>query len=59
VTAPPRKGFIRAILEDESGTVVLCRISEERFLLVAADVDVKLGAVSMSVSRLADSLAKE
>ena len=59
VTDPPRKGFIRAILEDASGTVVLCRISGERFLLVAADVDVKLGAVSMSVSRLADILRKE
>jgi hypothetical protein len=52
----PRGGLNRILIDDNEGTVVLVRLGGERSLIVVASKDASLGAVTMSVGRLAVGL---
>jgi hypothetical protein len=53
----PRENLSRAFAVDEQGTVVLVRLSDGSGLIVIAGKEASLGAVAMSVGRLATELA--
>ncbi len=52
----PRGGLNRILIDDNQGTVVLVRLRGGRSLIVVATKDASLGAVTMSVGRLAAGL---
>jgi hypothetical protein len=52
----PRAGLRRTLLEDDLGTVAVVRLPDGKTLVVAAARGVALGAVSMTVGKLASSL---
>lgn len=52
----PRENMNRAFLVDQQGTVVLIRLSNGSGVIVIANKDATLGAVAMSVGRLATDL---
>jgi uncharacterized protein len=47
----PRKGLQRVLLEDADGTVVVSRLADGSALVVVAERDARLGAVSVAVER--------
>jgi len=53
VESYPREGLNRALLDDERGTVALVRLSDGGCLIVVAKKEASLGAVSVSIGRLA------
>jgi hypothetical protein len=56
IQAYPRSELNRVIINDGMGTVVLARLADGGGLMVVAGKEASLGAVSMSVGRLAGSL---
>ncbi len=56
LSAYPREGLSRAIIEDAAGIVVIARLEGSRGLMVIAGKGTLLGAVSMSVGRFALTL---
>jgi predicted regulator of Ras-like GTPase activity (Roadblock/LC7/MglB family) len=52
VKAYPRAEIRRAFFEDEAGTIVVARVSEESTLVAVADRGAALGAVTMAVNKI-------
>jgi hypothetical protein len=59
VSSYPRESLRRIILEDEEGQVVFQRLDDEHRLLVVVGRGAAPGAVSVAVSKLANTLAGE
>jgi len=57
VSGFPHKGLARVLAQDTAGTVVLLGLPGDRAVLVAAELAVPLGAVSMAGNKLAATLA--
>ncbi len=55
----PRKGLQRVLLEDADGTVVVSRLADGSAIVVVAERDARLGAVSVAVERLVRRLSEE
>lgn len=54
----PRTDLRRLFIEDEAGTIVLVKVSEDRTILAVADRGAPLGAVAVGVGRFVSRLTK-